>query len=322
MEDRQQAAALIMRLGHPPASVLYDPHYLMFMVPGIDGFVGYRVESKCAVVTGDPVCAENDMPALAFAFHEHCQKNGWSVIYLIVSEHFCRWAVGKVCRASVRYGEELIVDPAIDPSKGRKGEKLRWKVHKAVEDGVVIHEYLGHHIDLEKDIELASNRWLKSRKGPQIYLADLDIFACRFGKRWFYAKKEDRIVGLLVINRVDKHDGWVLNLLMATPDSPVGTSEHLMMTVIEQLRAENCHFFSLGAAPRKSLSEIVGLNPLSTLIARVFFKIANWLFHLHSRRQFLKKFLPTSVPSYLLFSQSKIGLNELRAIKKSTNISF
>lgn len=319
--NKLEIPALIRRMGSPPSIILTDPHYRYFTAPNIEGFVGYRVESHCAVVTGDPVCADKDMPQLTYAFHEFCKANGWNVVYLVVSEKFNRWAMGKVCHASIQFGEEIIVDPRNDPLKGRKGEKLRWKVHKAEKEGVVIDEYHGNDGALEKEIEQAARSWLKARKGPQIYLADVDVFTCRFGKRWFYAKKDNRVVGLMVLNRIDKHSGWVLNMLMTTLDAPVGSSEYLMIQVIEVLRAESCHFFVLGAAPRKSLGKIEGLNVFSALMARGCFKIVNWLFHIHSRHSFWKKFLPTSEPSFLLFSQPKIGLNELRAIKSSVNAS-
>lgn len=302
--------------------MLLDPHYQYFMVPNLEGFIGYRAESHCAVVTGDPICADKDMPQLTYAFHEFCKQNGWSVVYLVVSEKFKLWAMGKVCHASLHFGEELIVDPFNDPMKGRKGEKLRWKVNKAAKEGVVIDEYHGNDSELEKEIEVAARSWLKARKGPQIYLADVDVFSSRFGKRWFYAKQNNRVIGLVVINRIDKHHGWVLNTLMTVPNAPVGSSEYLMTNLIEVLRSESCHSFTVGVVPRRSLGKIEGLNVFSALIARGCFKIANWFFHIHSRHSFWKKFLPAPAPSYLLFSNAKIKLNELIAIKKSVNASY
>lgn len=321
-ESREKIADLIKRLGHPPAIINLDPQYQIFTIPSVDGFIGYRLESKCAVVTGDPVCADSDIPELTIAFHEYCKEKGWGVIYLVASEQFRKWAMGKVCHASIHFGDEYVIDPANDPAKGRKGEKLRWKVHKAVEEEVVVHEYTGNDIDLEADIELTGRNWLRGRKGPQIYLAHLDIFDTRTGKRWFYAKKGDRIVGLVILNRVDKHRGWVLNMLMALNDAPVGTSELLMMSVVERLREEGCHFFALGAGPGKTLGDISGLSTVSALIARGCYKIAHRLFRLHTHNHFLKKFLPAFLPSYLMFSRSKIGINEIIALKKSTNVSF
>jgi phosphatidylglycerol lysyltransferase len=321
-EDRGKIASLITRLGDPPAINLLDPLYRVFMVPDMEGFIGYRLESNCAVVVGNPVCTDKEAPKLALAFYEHCQKNGWSTVYLIVSEQFCQWAVGKISQASIQFGEELIVDPSIDSTKGRKGGKLRWKMHKAIEEGVVVSEYIGHDADLEDELEMVSHKWLKERKGPQIYLCHVDLFLSRHDTRWFYAKKEDLIVGLLMINRIEKEQGWVLNILMVTPEAPVGTSENLILSVIEKLREEHCRFFSLGAGCRNSLGDIVGLNPVSTLLARGCFKVTNWLFHLRSRRRFLKKLFPSSRPLYLLCSHSKIGFSELFAIKKVTNTTF
>lgn len=323
IHDKEEIASLISRLGTPPNINLLDSHYKTFKIPDIEGFIGYRIESEHAIVLGDPVCTKDDMPALVFAFNDHCQKMGWRIIYVAASEQFSHWALeNKTCRASFQFGEEFVVDPANDPTQGRKGEKLRWKMHKAIESGIVIKEYRGHEPNLEKELKIAADNWLKARKGPQVFLSEVDIFSSRYGKRWFYASLNDAIVGIVIINRLETNNGAVLNMLMPMPNAPVGTSECLMMTVIEKLRIENCNFFCLGATTVDSIKDVVGLSHWSALVCRGGFKIANWYFGLRNRKHFLKKFFPYTHPYYILFSHSKVGLTELMALKKSMNISL
>ena len=56
-----------------------------------------------------------------------------------------------------------------------------------------------------------------------------------------------KIVALLMLNRLTMHNGWVLNRLLLSPDTPYGTSELLILSVLDTLREEGCSFFSIGS---------------------------------------------------------------------------
>lgn len=321
-EKAEEIADLVTRLGRPPSIVALDPSTLFFKLRHIEGFIGYRLQGKLAIVFSDPVCSDENMPELTQAFHKFAANNQWEVIYVLASEKFARWAIKNTCKALVQVGEELIVDPHFDPSKGRKGEKLRWKVHHAKLHNVKINEYLGFDEDLEQRIKEAVLNWQKERKGPQIYFADIDVFNSRVGKRWFYASKNNQIVGLLTLNRIDKYDGWVINNLLSMLKAPPGTSEWLVMTAFTSLRAEGCHFFALGGAPGESIGEIIGFNKVTAFMARRVFRFVNWYFKLPLRKLYLKKFHPNAVPSYFLFTTPRLGFKAIKGLMKGLNVSM
>lgn len=318
---QNKIANLIKRLGHPPAVILLDSHCKTFTISEVEGFIGYRLERDCAVVISDPVCAEKDIPALTHAFQNYCTKQKLNVIYILVSEKFAHWAIQNVSQTLIQVAEELIVDPQIDPTKGRKGEKLRWKVNQARNQGIEILEYTDQNPHLENQLKEAANLWLQSRKGPQIYLGEVDLFSNREGTRWLYAKKDGTVIGVLMLKQIDLFQGWVLNFSMALPNAPTGTSEFLIVSTIEKLREEECHFFSLGAGPGTQLGEIVGLGRLTAFIVRHLFRMVDWIFHLQRRRIFFKKFMPKAFPSYVLFN-SKIKINSLLALMRTMNVSY
>lgn len=321
-QDRANIADLVKRLGHPPSVILLDPACHYFMLPHIEGFIGYRLESRCAVVIGEPVCSQEDLEELTRAFHLFCEKQRWSIIYMLASESFAKWALQDLCQASVQVAEELIIDPEVNPMQGRKGEKLRWKVNNSRQNGVTIEEYRGGDPRLEAQLNQVVEEWLKTKKGPQIYLGHVDLFANRIGTRWFYARKDRDLLGVLMLKEVDIHSGWVMHITLALQGSPAGTSENLIMSVIEQLRSEECAFLSLGASPGKELGAITGMNPFSCFLARYFFKMANWFFKLQARKTYFKKFLPKTYPAYVLFSSAKIRRKEIKALMKALNISL
>lgn len=319
----ESIAKLITRLGRPPSVVALDPQTQFFKLNHIEGFIGYRLQGSLALVFSDPVCKDENMEELTLAFHNFAQKNHWEIIYIMASEKFARWAMQNVCKALVQVGEELVVDPSdVDPTKGRKGEKLRWKMHHGQLQGVEITEYLPYDPSLEEKLKEAATRWQKERKGPQIYFAKIEVFNSRYGKRWFYAVKDNQIVGLLTLNRIDKYDGFVINHLLPMPNAPAGTSELLVMNAFECLKKEGCHFFALGGAPGEQIGEIIGFGKFASFSARKVFRFVNWYFQLRLRKTYFKKFHPNVIPSYFLFTNPHLKIKTLKGLIKGLNVSI
>jgi lysylphosphatidylglycerol synthetase-like protein (DUF2156 family) len=222
----------------------------------------------------------------------------------------------------MKVGEELILNPENMRNSGTKSSGLRNKVNLALRSGIRFDEYLGQDPKLEEDLEQVGLSWLKGRKGPQIYLSQVKVFEQRLGKRWFYAKHEGKIVGLLILHSLEAREGWLVQFLMTVPGAPKGTSEQLVVAPLSQLRKEGCRFFSFGVAQKENVGEIEGLNTLSEWIVRTVFKIAKMMFHLDRRRRYWRKFQPQREPSYLLFSERGIDLKGVRSVMRSLNVSI
>lgn len=310
------------RFGGASATTLFDLSTQIFSLPNIEGAIGYRIESNCAVVFGDPLCDPTNIPELVKSFHRFCKEKDLRIIYLTVSEGFAKWAVKHVCSCLIEVCEELSVDPFRNPKSGSKGRALRNKINLAMRAGIQISEYIGGDVQLEKAMEQVGVSWLKARQGPQIYIGHVELFVTRTGKRWFYARQGDQIVGTLLLHRVEARHGWLVQFLMTTPDAPQGTSEQLVMSALNNLQTEGCRFLSFGAVQIESLGEIIGLGWLFEKMARILFKIAKKMFHLDQRRRYWRKFQPQKEPSYVLFSESKRSLRELQSIKRAFNVSL
>jgi lysylphosphatidylglycerol synthetase-like protein (DUF2156 family) len=321
-DERSLIAEHVQRWGCAASIALLDPACEIFTAPDIDGIIGYRRQFGCAVVLGDPVGTPSDIPSLVQAFHRYCEEHGWRIVYAVVSERFAQWAMRNVCSALVQIGEELIFDLHDDPQKGAKGRKLRNKISHSRRTGVTVQEYLVCDKALEYAIEQVGIAWLKGRRGPQIYLAHIDLFADRGGKRWFYAQQGDKIIGVLLLNRLESREGWLFNLLLTTPEAPSGTSELLVVSALQTLHLEDYAFVSFGTVPIEQLEEIEGLGLISTSLARMFFKGAKWIFHLNARKTYWKKFNPNSERIYVLFSRPNIGLREVFGVMRALNVSL
>ncbi len=322
MEEKTLMDEWIHRWGCAASEAIFDFECDIFREPYINGFIGYRIESNCAIVYGDPVCAPEDIPNLTHAFHKYCQEKLLNIVYMITSKTFSHWAMNNVCKVLLEIGEELIFDPFIDPTSGHKGHKLRNKINHIHSLGLEVFEYFSGNVKLEQSIQEVAFKWQKARKGPQIYLGRLNFFANRVGRRWFYIKKGEQILGVALLSSLESNQGWFLKFLMALPKAPRGTSESLMFFILKTLRNENCSFLTYGMIPAHQLGEIKGLNRFSAWIARVSFKLAKWYFRLNQRKTYWEKFHPKAEPSYIMFANADISWKEIRAITKALKIEL
>lgn len=312
----------IRKWGGSTSHALLDPACSHFTTHLVEGVIGYRLESNCAVVFGDPVCHPKEKPKLARIFHQHCKEQGKTVVYTCISKTFAQWAIKNQYGPLIGFGHEIILDPTFDPkqSKGKHASLLRNKYNQCVRDGIVVKEYTGNDPELEQKLIDVTNVWLQSRKGAQAYLLQANIFEGRELKRWFYAEQNGAIIGLVMLNRRDAYKGWLMNLLVKLPDAPNSIPEFMIMQILDTLREEQCTFLSIGALPSSDLTTI-GLGTLSTVIIAMLYKIVGQILNLPSRQRFWKKFMPRMERSYLLFGTPRIHLRQIVALIKGHNVS-
>lgn len=319
---KEEIAEHIRQFGGSASISLFDPACSIFSTPHIDGVIGYRIESQCAVVFGDPVCSLHDRARLAIAFHDFCKKKRLSIVYVTASSDFARWAIQNDCGSYVDIGDELVIDPYNDPKQGSKGRLLRGKVNQATRAGITVHEYVGHDPLLQQKLESVAKAWLDARHGPQIYLAQVDLFSVQTGKRWFYAKHNEEVIGVVLLNELKAKEGWLMQLLMVKPNVTNGTSEMLITETLATLKREGCHFMTFGVAQKEELGAMMGFGKMSIWLARLGFKAAKKVFPLDGRRKYWKKFHPELESSFLVFSKGRISLRQIRSLLKALNVSF
>lgn len=293
------------------------------MDPQIDGLIGYRLGYKRAVVFGGPVCATDDWPKLCRSFQDFCEKMGYKIIYAIVSHEFKTWALGTICHASIEFGQRLVLNPRQNPfeNTGIKGSLVRRKCRHAEKEGVKAYEYIPFDPSIESGIQDVAAKWLKSRDRPQIHISNAYLFNDCLGKRWFYAKQNEEIVGVLVLNRLESSKGWLMNHLMVVPEAAHGTHELLVIHAIEELGKEECQFLSFGSTTSNSLGEIQGLHPFSRWTTRAIFNISNRVFHLEGLKTFWGKFQPVEEKTYILFDHS-LGWRSVMCLMNAFNVSI
>lgn len=320
----QRRVELVRRWGDVNTNGLLEDSTLTFSVPGIEGFIGYKIEASNVVAFGDPVCSLENKAALAIAFQDYFNSKKLGVVYTIVSPDFAKWALENLSAITVEFGEKFIFDPQNNPmdNQGHKAGLVRRKFKHAVKEGVVVKEYVRQDPIIEQQIENAAAEGLKNQHGPQIYPCRMTLFKNRFGKRWFYAEREGHIVGMLVLSRIEMKNGWLLTNVMMLNDAPHGLSELLIISVLQILENENCLYVSVGPIPAKQLGEISGVSPFRAKLTRRIFKCAKFIFHLEGHPVFWDKFQPQSENSYLVFPQKNLRYSSIKALMRAYHVGI
>ncbi len=321
--NEDSVADAVQQWGNATSIALLDQSCHIFSSPISAGIIGYRLSRKSAVVLGDPVCPQEAMPNLVDTFNAYCQKQGKSIVHVAASHRFTQWALEHSLRSAIEIGHEIILDPRTDllAGKGSDARRLRNKYNQSIKANIMVKEYRDYDYLVEQAIEQVGAKWLGGRRGPQIYLHQLNIFSGRKNKRWFYAEQNGLIIGVIVLNRIDAYHGWVINMVMKVPEAPRVTSEYMILSVLRRLQAEECQFLSAGTVAATQLGRIENLGAFSTWLVRSVYKVSKKVFQLGDRQRYWKKFQPRKESSYILFSKKNMGLSEIYGIMRAMNVA-
>ena len=315
----------IKKWGNAISLAFFDQACQIFTVEGIEGIIGYRTENNCVVVFGDPVCPDHNLSILLSEFHTFCKNFTDNIIYIAASQNFVKNKAFEHHGAFIGMGDEIILNPQRDLLKetGTYSSALRQKYRNALGAHLEVLEYRGSDSKLEEELNHVLKSWLENRRGPQIYLFNINIFNYSQNRRWFYARHEGQTIGLLMINRMDKYAGWALNgALITIPDAPKSTSEMMVLSVLEVLKNEGCNFFTIGATPGIEINKTQGFSNFKKSLLKLAFWISQKFFKLSERQRYWKKFKPDKRSMFLIFFNPKVGLKETLAIMKAMNVRF
>lgn len=319
---RPQILELIRQWGDINTDGILDPSCRIFAIPDIEGFIGYKMESSNAVAFGDPVCAPEDKPILAQEFQNFCESQKLGTVYTLVSQEFADWAINNLSATSIEFGDKFVLDPQnhLLNNTGSKSGLIRKKVKHAVKEGIIVKEYLQEEPRIEEGIMEVVRSWLQKRRGPQVYLCQVNLFKDRMGKRYFYAEREGKIIGLLMLNAIQAKNGWLLNNLMIAKSTPNGLSELLVMTALETIAAENCSYVVVGPLVGHQLGRITGIGQMKENLIRWVFKLLKYVFSLDGQTTFWKKFEHNIEGCYLIFPKNNFGFTSLKALLQAFHV--
>lgn len=337
--------ALTQKYGYSSNTVWTEPQYNIWRerpddpiqlpqegeahVPGKGAAIGFLVSGRYAIVWGNPLCPVSDFRPVAEKFvawtAKHQLKPLWCCIDLdmekVLSEEPFSWTV-------VSCVKEDYLDPTIAKDQSRLDKRVRTKINKAERAGLHIWEE-SQHLPDQKWLDQAEEgmaAWQANRKGLQIHVTDLQPWRDVEHRRYFYGRakvsekdEEERLVAMVVLTRV--HDGWVVKWALEFPFAPKGTSEGMIMHVIEKLSEEGEHNLSFGASggELKAISGIKGIT--FQALSKTYNGIANG-FHLSNKSEFRAKFNAGEAMLYIAYPKDSLGMKGIDAIISALKVSW
>ncbi len=303
LAERARAADVIRRHGHDTLSFFKlrsDKHYLWSA--DRRAFVGYRVESRVMLISGDPVGPPESVRSLLAdtAAHARCRDLRLAVVG---ASQQIRDLCAEAGMKTLYIGDEAIVDTAAFSLEGRAIRKVRQSVHRLENAGYTTEAISSGDATpaLLDELDVVSTRW---RKG-----APERGFSMALDSLRGYGRPET----LLVITRApDGHVAGFMHLVPSfgpaamslermrrLPDEPNGLMEFLVVRTIALLRERDVAELSLNfAAFGKFLRDPA--NRFQAVLGKQL-RIADRWFQIQRLQRFNAKFAPRWQPRYLVY---------------------
>ena len=298
--ERSLARALVDTYGSDSLSFFAlrrDKSY--FFSPTRRAFLAYRVVAGAALVSGDPVGAEEEFDALLSEFRRVAHTHGWRLAVLGASDaHLDRYrALGL---KPILLGEEAVMRPAEFSLEGRAIRKVRQSVSRLSKAGyrlrVVAAEDAGP--ELRASLDEVSRLW-RGRQPERGFTMAIDELYVP-GTVFALAESEDgSIGGFLHLAPTPAGGGWSLSTMRRRPDVPNGLTEFLIVETLAWAKEQGAPEMSLNFC---AFTELISPERAVTFSRRALRRVllaADGVFQLERLYVFNRKFFPEWRPRYL-----------------------
>ncbi|HEY2939088.1 MAG TPA: phosphatidylglycerol lysyltransferase domain-containing protein [Gaiellaceae bacterium] len=308
-EVRRAAGELVRRHGADTLAYFKlrrDEHYLFG--PDRLAFLGYRVESRVLLVSGDPVGPDDAIPDLLRELSLFAQTRGLHIAALGVGERL-RPLWEQLGLRALYLGDEAIVRTGEFSLEGRAIRKVRQSLSRLDKQGYAAELYELRHLGEREvaELERVSEVW---REGApeRGFVMSLDAL-----------RREDHGDSVVVLAR--DGEGQIRGFLHFAPSygraamslsamrrdrrTPNGLIEFLVVRAIELLRERGVAEVSLNFA---AFARVIHSprNPAERLVGRVLC-VADAVFQIERLYRFNAKFFPRWEPRYLMY-EGLLGL--------------
>lgn len=274
--------------------------------------ISYVLRGSTAVVAGDPIGPESELPLMIKQFVKFCHEQDWSIVFWQIRDK-----TASLYRAAgfrlLKIGEDAIIDAQNFTLKGGAMANVRSSAKRAEKDGLRVIFYRGHVTDNEqlKQMEQISQYWLAEKGGSEMGFS-LGHFDAQGDPQQIYSLAVDaqnKVHAFVSFIPVYGRQGWGLDLMRRAEQCAPGTMELLLARTIEHLKSTGSAMISLGVAPLSNANQEDDTF-LGTSIDFLTDRFGN-----PSKNQslfnFKKKFQPTWESRYLVYSDAlslpKIG---------------
>ncbi len=302
-QERQDVCALIKGYGKNSISyfALGEEKSYFFSTSG-KAIISYVLAGNVAVVAGDPIGPEEEIPAITRQFLAFCRKQDWDPVFWQVRDDLAD-LYRTVDLHLLKIGEDAVIHTDTFTLKGGAMANVRSSAKRAEKEGIRIVFYRGLIENAEQlfQMEMISRTWLENKSGSEMGFS-MGHFDTRIDEEQVTALAVDgtnRVHAFVTFVPIYGRRGWGLDLMRRAEQSAPGTMEFLLACSIDYLRRSGGKIVSLGLAPLGN----VNADDASFLDNSVEFLTHRFgnLRQSQSLFQFKQKFQPCWESRYLAF---------------------
>lgn len=294
----------------------YNAHALVGIAPGarlwscpeMEGAVSYNEFGKVWLVPGDPLASVENLADVAGSFLRTARAQGRVVGFMPTTQQFAKHSRRLGLRA-VRIGSAPYFDLVTWAPRGDRAKKARAGVNQARRAGVRVSRVTNVDEKLMRETACLCKSWLTTRRSAIKFgwLFAVDLFQHKERKKYFTARDATgRLVGFLAASPIPARNGWYLEDVLRLPESPNGTTDLLVVEVLDLLRRDGARLATLGTAPMAmegSVDPEMHSSPLLSSVARIVAGCFSVFYNFDGVRRFKTKFAPSWWESeYILIS--------------------
>ena len=231
----------------------------MVVLPGVAGGLGVQRVGQVLMASGEPLAPPASWPALASTFLEFARQAGATACFAPVGSEFAAILEG-LGLLTVRLGSAPYVHLDDWPQTGNAGARVREAVNRAKRDHLVFAQtrpgleesqrpadrFLG-----QSEVGQLCEDWLRRRRARVAFhwIFQLDPLSFPDSKRYFEARLEGRLVGLIAASPLKGRDCWYLEDILRAEAAPASTGTALVAYALGALKADGVSMATLGGVP-------------------------------------------------------------------------
>lgn len=289
---------------------LYSPYLALeddkclYFGHSVDGVLPYGTVGDTIVVNGDPVCKDEDFPALLAEFREFCQNSAHNIFFLGLTDYYLS-EYEKQGFGLVKSGEEARFKLSDYEISGKKGAKMRMNINHATKAGITVHEYKvleKRDPALDREFYRITDEWLEGKKSGMLQFTMGTVgLDDPMDKRYFYALNSDgKMVAFIVFVPFLGKNGYMADVTRHGKDAPSGVMETIIYEAFQVFKEEGIGYGSLGVAPLAGLNA-ESKNPMERLLQFIYDHL-NACYGFRDLYRAKEKYSPTEwVPSYYAY---------------------
>ena len=288
------------------------PEKSVFFGPSGDTFLAYGVGLGMAVVLGDPVGRDDEIPGIVRAFSAECHRNDWSLAFYQTQPDFLP-IYRKLGFRRLKIGDDALVDLGAFSLDGSARKSLRTGMRKIEAAGIGYE----HHdppigADLIDDMQAVSNEWLQlpGRRERHFALGHFDrsylehtpvaVARAADGRMIAFANMLVSSPASCSAPRFGRTRRAAADLMRRRADAPNGVMDYLFLRTFMLYRERGVERFSLGMAPMAGFAASEPASPEERAV-HAFFQHLDFMFSFRGIKSYKSKFATSWEPRYVIF---------------------